>query len=197
MTLKELNLSPNLHNYKHILSLNTLLYIIHRNITWCLCHFKALLSKILHIWTGWFFRTLPVIWMKWPYLFFPLHNSLCTILYLEYFQCNDVLKDFTMRWEINIFMNVRYSSRVLCLVNTFMYFNNTSTTNKLSEIEMLQVFKIEAQQCVSGSNRICVCAVRYQNWVLLNYCKVLNDVFPFAKDLRCSDSYVCGCVNCV
>ncbi len=42
-----------------------------------------------------------------------------------------------------------------------------------------------------------VCAIWCQNWVLLNYCKVLNEVLRFAKDLRCSVTCVCGCVNCV
>ncbi len=40
-----------------------------------------------------------------------------------------------------------------------------------------------------------VCSIRCQNWV--KFCKVLNQVFHFAKELRCSAICVSGCVNCV
>lgn len=42
-----------------------------------------------------------------------------------------------------------------------------------------------------------VCAIQCQNWVSINYCLDLNEVFNFAKDLRGSANFVCGCVNCV
>ncbi len=42
-----------------------------------------------------------------------------------------------------------------------------------------------------------VCSISCQNGVLLYYCEVLNEVFHFAKELRCSAMCVCGCVNCV
>ncbi len=108
LTRKEQNLSTNLHKYKHILSLktlNTLLYIIHRNLTWCFVILRHFFPKYYTyepvdssghcLWYGWSGHIYNYIGV-----FFSLHKSLCTILYLEYFQCNDVLKDFTMRWEI-------------------------------------------------------------------------------------------------
>ncbi len=72
-------------------------------------------------------------------LSFSLHKSfccLCSILHLEYvlifsairnlWKCMDVLTDFTIWREINMFINVQCWSCVLCSVNHVLYSNNIS-----------------------------------------------------------------------
>ncbi len=109
-------------------------------------------------------RTLHVMWTKWPYpatwrgdakVFFLCFFSLCTILkvyvyYIVYFQpnCNDVLKDFTMGWEINTFISVQHLSCVLCLVN--------SCSLTISEKKKQTIIrKVESNKCLRLSTAVC------------------------------------------
>ncbi len=93
-------------------------------------------------------------------LSFSLHKSfccLCSTLHLEYvlifsaicnlWKCMDVLTDFIMWREINIFINVQCWSCVLCLVNHVLYSNNISEKIK-PRLQYISIEKCRNVTCV-------------------------------------------------
>ncbi len=65
--------------------------------------------------------------------------------------CNDVLKDFTMWWEINTFISVQHLSRVLCLVNSC----SLTISQKKNQTQTVSLERSKCYKCLRLSTAVC------------------------------------------